>query len=401
MRRAVAIARKDLRQRLRDRSAIVIGVVAPVLIAGLMSLAFHGVETFHFTLGLVDDDHGPVAAGLAKTLARTLRQVVTVRRVPTASAAAREVRDGHLGAALVVPAGFSASVAGSGPQALTTLASTGNVIAGEVTASVASSFVAQVNADRLSLATALATAGPAGPASTGGASPAAVPSSSALAAMVAKLRLPVQAVQRPIGAHELKVISYYAPGMAIFFLLFTVSYASRSFFVDRSQGMIDRMRAAPVRPAEILAGKVLSVLVYGCVSLGVIAVVTSAVFGADWGAPGPAALVGVALVLAVVCLTALVIGVCRTQRQAEGVSAVIVFGLALLGGNFFFISAAPSAMKRLALLTPNGWALRAFTDLSMVGGGVGTVVQPVLAILAFAAVVGTVALLLARRAVSA
>lgn len=82
MRTALAIARKDLRQRVRDRSAIVVGIIAPVVIAGLMSLAFSGVNSFHFTLGLVELDHGPVAAQLVKALeARQLRQIVSVRPV--------------------------------------------------------------------------------------------------------------------------------------------------------------------------------------------------------------------------------------------------------------------------------------------------------------------------------
>ena len=71
VRTALAIARKDLRQRIRDRSAIVVGVIAPVVIAGLMSLAFNGVNSFHFTLGVVELDHGPVAAQLVKALERS------------------------------------------------------------------------------------------------------------------------------------------------------------------------------------------------------------------------------------------------------------------------------------------------------------------------------------------
>ena len=172
--------------------------------------------------------------------------------------------------------------------------------------------------------------------------------------IVSTLRIPLQAVEESIGAHQLKVISYYSPGMAIFFLLFTISYTARSFFVDRSQGMIERMRTAPVRPAEILLGKAISVFVYGVVSLATIGVVTTDSFGADWGAPLPAALLGLSLVFSVVCLTALVIGLARSQRQAEGIASIIIFGLALLGGDFFFISSAPSTIKHLALLTPTG-----------------------------------------------
>jgi ABC-2 type transport system permease protein len=388
VRTALAIARKDLRQRIRDRSAIVVGVIAPVVIAGLMSLAFNGVNNFHFTLGLVELDHGPVAAQLVRALdAPQLRQVMTVQTVATPALASSEIRSGALAAALVIPAGFSSSVSGQHPEALTTLTSNNSTIAGDVATSVASSFVAQVNADRLAFATAVAAGAPRR-------------DSSQLIGLVEGLRIPLQAVERPIGAHELKVISYYSPGMAIFFLLFTISYTARSFFVDRSQGMIERMRAAPVRPVEILAGKALSVFVYGVVSLATIGVVTTEAFGADWGAPAPAAVLGLVLVFSVVCLTALTIGLARTQRQAEGIGSIIVFGLALLGGDFFFISSAPSAIKHLALLTPNGWAIRGFTDLATIGGGFTTIVEPVVAILIFSAVVGAVALSLARRAVT-
>ena len=388
MRTALAIARKDLRQRIRDRSAIVVGVIAPVAIAGLMSLAFNGMNRFHFTLGLVELDHGPVAVELVKALdAPQLRQVITLSEVSSTALARAEIKSGYLGAALVIPAGFSAAVTGEHPESLTTLSSNDGSVVGSVTTSIASSFVAQVNADRLAFATALAAGAPRAGAGQ-------------LIGVVSKLHIPLQAVQQAVGAHELKVISYYSPGMGVFFLLFTISYASRSFFVDRSQGMIERMRAAPVSPVEILLGKALSVFVYGVVSLATIGVVTTAAFGADWGAPLPAALVGLALVFSVICLTALVIGVARTQRQAEGISSILVFGLALLGGDFFFISSAPSTIKRLALLTPNGWAIRGFTDLATIGGGLGTIVEPVVAILVISAVIGAIALSLARRAVT-
>jgi ABC-2 type transport system permease protein len=288
-------------------------------------------------------------------------------------------------AALVVPSGFSASMAGNAPLSLTTLTSADNATAGNVTASIASSLVAQLNADRLSVATAVA---------------AGAPLSASLQAAAATLSVPVQAGQQPIGARPIKAVSYYSSAMAIFFLFFLIGYTARSFFVDRSQGMIERMRAAPVRPLEILLGKALSVFVFGTVSLLTVAAITSAGFGADWG--GAAGMVVcLAVVATVVCLTALVIGVARTQRQAEGMSSAIVFGLAILGGNFVFLSTAPSVMRRLALVTPNGWAMRAFTDLSTVGGGFRTAATPVLAILGWAVAVGAVAAVVGRRAVAA
>jgi len=389
VRAALVIARKDLRQRVRDRSAIILGLVAPVAIAALMSLAFNGADTFHFTLGLVDQDHGPVATALRQNLELpALRRIVTLKVLDSEAQAREEVRSQRVAAALVIPPGFSAAATSSASSALHTLSSVNNTIAADVSRSIASSFVAQINADRLSVATAIASGSPTSRAAV-------------LAAAATDLRIPEQLVQRPLGAHPVKVVSYYAPAMAILFLFFTISFSSRSFFAERAQGLIERLRAAPVHPAEILLGKVLSVFVFGVASLGMVWLVTAAAFGADWGAPAAAGLVCASLVVATVCLTALVIGLARTQRQAEGIASAVVFILALVGGNFVFISTAPSVMRRLALFTPNGWALRAFTDLSTTGGGLHTVAVPVLAILAFSGVVGAAAVRLAYRAVTA
>jgi ABC-2 type transport system permease protein len=384
---ALLIAAKDIRQRLRDRSAVVVGLVAPLVVALVMSLAFGGAENFHYTLALSDADQGPVTTAMVSALeAPSLRSFVTVRRYPTAGAAAAAVRDRKAEAGLVVPAGFSAAATGARPLALTTLTSVNQSAAAQVTSSIVASFVAQLNADRLSVETATASGSP-------------VPVAT-LTALAAHLAVPLRTVARPVGAHQLKVISYYAPSMSLFFVFFLVSYTARSFFIDRDEGMVERMRAAPVRPIDILAGKSLSVLVFGLASLLVIAGVTTAAFGADWGSPLAVVVVCAALVLSVMAVTAFVMVAARTKRQAEGISNAVVFGLALLGGNFVFLSQAPSVMQRIALLTPNGWALRAFTDLSTSGGGIGTAAVPVLCIVAFTAVVAAAVAVLARRSVA-
>jgi len=107
----------------------------------------------------------------------------------------------------------------------------------------------------------------------------------------------------------------------------------------------------------------------------------------------------VALSLTLVGLTALVITAARTERAAEGFASLLTFGLVLLGGNFVFIGGAPELVRTLALLTPNGWALRAITDLA--GGAPWTAaVVPLMAILAFALAAGAVAYSLRRRVVS-
>ena len=370
---ALAIAANDLRQRVRDRSALVLGFVAPLAIAALMSFAFQSSESFHADVAVVDEDGGELAAAFAGVLrSPDLAQFVTVHPTTGLADARDRVDSGELGAVFVIPAGFTEAAHGTGSAPLTVLGSADEPLAAQVGTAIAESFVAQVNANHLSIAAALAAGVP----------PADLPD---LVARVSQQRLPEEVVAEPAGSRELKAISYYGPAMGIFFAMFAVSFTARGYFLERGQGTLDRIMAAPVRRGAVLAGKSMATFVYALASLTTMAVVTTAVFGADWGPPPVAAALIVAMTLALVGLTALVISVSKTDRQADAVASVTVFGLVLLGGNFVFLSAAPPLLRRLALLTPNGWALRGFTDLATGATGFATVAVPVLAMLAFAA----------------
>jgi ABC-2 type transport system permease protein len=262
------------------------------------------------------------------------------------------------------------------------LTSVDQSLGGQVARSIATSFVAQLNADRLSVATALAAGAP-------------TDELAGLVQRATQLRLPVEVAQRASGDRALEAISYYAPGMGIFFLLFAIGFTSRSWFLEDRQGTLERIGAA-TRPGEVLVGKVLAAFVYGTASLATMAVFTIAVFGADWGGP-PGYAIGLAMVLAVVALTALVISLARSERQAEGISSILTFGLALLGGNFVFVSASPAIMRTLALATPNGWALRGFVDLTTGPRTWGAAALPLVAIVGFAVVAAVVAWVAMRR----
>jgi ABC-2 type transport system permease protein len=383
---AFVIAGKDLRLRIRDRSAIVLGIVAPLAIAGLMSVAFKGSQNFHLSVAVSDQDHGPVAASFLNVLrSPELRRIVSVRTAPTAAAATHDVKSGKADAGIVIPAGFSQAAAGTSAASIDVLTSVDNQLSGQVTRSIVENFASQVDADRVSVATAIAAGAP--------------PASAArLASLANKLQVPESVALQPVGARQLSVVSYYAPAMGIFFLMFAITWGARSFYSERTEGTLDRVVAAPIAPGTVLAGKALSVFVYSAVSLATIALITSVFFGADWGGPLPVAALCIAMAIAVVCLAALVIGISRTERQAEGLGSIIVFGLAILGGSFINVSGASPSLRRLSLFTPNGWALRGFTDLAT-GAGSHAAFEPVLAILAFSAVVGGVALLFARKAV--
>jgi len=380
----LAIALKDLRQRLRDRSAIVLGFIAPVAVAALISVAFGSAATFHANVAVVDLDGGPVAAGFTSFVrGPDLAGLLTVKPVTGEADARAKVAKGELSAAFVIPQGFSQAVTSGRNQPITVLASVDSSIGEQVARSLAESFTAQIEAVQLSVQSAVRAGAP-------------VASIGSLATEAAALRLPEQTVTLPAGTQALTGTSYYAPAMWIFFMFFAIGFGARGYFLERTGGMLERLTAAPIGPGTILLGKSLATFVYGVASLGTVAVITSLVFDAHWGPPLVVLALIVAMSLTMVGLTALVITVARTERAADGLASMLTFGLVLLGGNFVFIGGAPPLVRTLALLTPNGWALRAFTDLA--GGSAWTAaVVPLMAVLAFALASGGVALALRRR----
>jgi ABC-2 type transport system permease protein len=380
----LAIAAKDLRQRLRDRSAWVIVFLAPVLITALMALAFTNNEDFRADIGVVDLDRGTAATGLTQVLrSPELEGTVRTRSYGAESDARRAVDAGDVHVAIVVPAGFTEALNGGGSTPVRILDSVDYGLQAQLARAVTESYVAQVNADRLSVATAVAA----------GAPRADVPR---LAARAAVLRLPEQVRAQGLPDDPLKVISYFGPSMGMFFVLFTVGFGARGYFVEQQQGTLDRIAAAPVGRGALLLGKSVSTFVYSLASLTTVTLVSWLVFDARWADPVGVAALSVALAVCVVTLTALVIALVRTEQQAQGLSSVLVFALVLLGGNFVFASGTTPTIRRLALFTPNGWALRGFTDLGTGVRGWDAVGAPLLGIAAFSAAVAVVTVLLLR-----
>ncbi|MFF4550085.1 ABC transporter permease [Streptomyces sp. NPDC001406] len=384
MRVVLAIAAKDLRQRLRDRSAWVIVFLAPVLISALMALAFNNNDEFRANLGIVDLDRGPAAAGLTQVLeSRELRGTVQVRSYDAEAAARRAVDAGDVHAAIVLPKGFTESLHGGSAAPVRVLDSVDYGLQAQLARAVTESYVAQVNADRLSVVTAV----------SAGAPQSDIPR---LAARAALLRLPEQVRAQGLPDDPLKVISYFGPSMGMFFVLFTVGFGARGYFIEQQQGTLDRIAAAPVGRGALLIGKSVSTFVYSLAGLATVTLVSWLAFDAAWADPLGVAALSVAMAVCVVCLTALVIALVRTEQQAQGLSSILVFALVLLGGNFVFASGTTPLIRRLALFTPNGWALRGFTDLGTGVRGWDAVGTPLLGIAAFSAVVIAVTALLLR-----
>lgn len=134
-----------------------------------------------------------------------------MRSYDTDGAARTAVDAGDVHAAIVVPKGFTESLQGGATEPVKVLDGVYYGLQAQLAESVTGSYVAQVNADRLSVATAVA----AGGAETD------IPE---LAARAALSRLPEDVPAARLPNDPLKVISYLGPSMGMSFVLFTVGF---------------------------------------------------------------------------------------------------------------------------------------------------------------------------------
>jgi len=371
---ALVIAGTELRRALRDRSLIITVVVGPIVLAAIISLAL-GSSSFEATIGVVDDDGSPLSSAFAAGLAGVDEDGLAFEAIDSVGAARRQVADGDVDAAIVVPSGFAASLAGT-PAPLDVLTSSDAVIAGEVAQSVAGGFAARVDAGRLAAAATVLRGADA-------------PSVDELAA----IELPVTVDQRGTG-DSVSPAAYFAPAMGLLFLFFAIGGIARSLLRERRTGVLDRMRVAPVTTTDILVGKAIFTFTAGLLGLLVIWAATHVALGADWGAPlGVVALI-VAATLAITGIAGLIAAVAPTEQAADGLATGLALLFALVGGSFVPVEDLPDVFGALSLFSPNGLALRGFTELNSADASPVDVLPDVLALLAWAVVAGAVA---ARR----
>jgi linearmycin/streptolysin S transport system permease protein len=386
MRATLLICAKDLKARLRDRSAVLIGIVVPLGLALIFNSIFGGIagNSKAIALGVVNADRGAASArfvsGVLGAVGRT--GLIAIHVEPTAARARALAANGTLDAVIIIPAGFSARVASQRPAAMQVIGNVDAQISTEIARSIAGGYAADLNRVRLSVATVLAAGGGHAAGSPG--------RIQALAARAAAAAAPVAVADVSAKSRQLDQKSFFAAGMAVFFLFFTVQFGVTSLLEERNDGTLARLVAAPISRVSIIAGKLLTSFMLGLISMFVLVAATTVLFHASWGNPVGVTVLVVSAILAATGIMALIATFAKNSEQAGNWQSVVAVILGLLGGTFFPVSLAPGILSRLTYAAPQAWFMRGLGDLR--GGSLSVVWVPALAMLGFAAVTSGIAL---------
>ena len=390
MRAAIVIAVKDLRQKIGDRSALFLTILAPLGLAFLFSLMIPSQDSFHAAYVVVDLDGGPIARGLRDGPLQGLADadVATITSADSEAAARAQVDAGAVDAAIIIPVGFSDAIQAGQPAQMLVIGGPATLSV-EVARSVLARFGSEVTAVQVGVRAALGATG-------------SVPEPSLLARLAKDaLAIPAPIVVAANGSAQRQASSttYYGASMAVLFVFFAAQFGVVGLLAERRNGTLARMLASPIGPGTILLGKVLVSLVLAITSMSVMVMATTLLLGASWGDPLAVAGLVFAMAIAATGVATLVVGFARTEEQAGGAIAIVALTLAVLGGSFFPLSQAPEGLAALSLLTPHAWFIRGINDLAA-GGGVSTVAGSILVLLAVGGITGGIGLARARRVVT-
>nr|WP_290667187.1 ABC transporter permease [Ardenticatena sp.] len=191
-------------------------------------------------------------------------------------------------------------------------------------------------------------------------------------------------------------MAYFAPSMAIFALMFTITQGGTTLLAEREQGTLQRMLASPTPLATILAGKIIGLWLAGWAQLAILLSLSALLFDVSWGNPLAVALICFALVVAASGWGVVIAALARTPGEAQTTSIVISLLFGAAAGHFFPRSSLPIWLQQASRISPNAWGLEAFTTL-ISGGSLTSIVPHVAALLFMAELLFGVATIAARR----
>jgi ABC-2 type transport system permease protein len=259
--------------------------------------------------------------------------------------AAREaIDDGDVGAAWVIPEGFTSAVRSAGESEILVIGDVDSPQTTSVVRAIAGRYATGIGTATLAGLIAVQT-GVAGPDEVG-----------AVAEGVASAPPLAELVDVAAESSLLDTTTNVMAGMALFFTFFIAGLPSVSLLEERSTGTLSRLLVAPVPSAAITAGKLLGAVLLGTLSMCALMAASSVLMGADWGPPLGALLVAAAAVIAAVGIMSVGGSLARSTEQAGNAQSIVAIVLAILGGAFVPIPGGDAgALGILKGLTPHGW----------------------------------------------
>ena len=398
IRNSLAVAWKDLLIVLKDKGALAVYFLMPLLFASLLGMAFGNAGSDETTIEiaalLVNQDSGSYGQMLADGLASA--EVLVVEELSDAALADQRVAGGDAAAALVIPTDFSAKIDAGEPLEVTVIKDPAQQEAANIVAGITNQAMAEIGMLgelRYGIHAVLALAPEYDQAPPELVQAYEAQTLGVMWTQVQQMRQsPVIAVKDEAveGAEELQPwdpITYYIPSFTVAFAFFLIGQMAKTLLLEKEEGTLRRLMSSPMPRGSIIGGKALAYMIVVFLQVIVLFGAGYALFKMSLG-ESPLAFLGLtlALALASASLGMLLGALCRSSKQADQLGMVLGFVLLALGGSIFPLFRAPGFMGIVSRMTPSAWGIEGYMGLVADGWTLAETAPNILALLGFAVV---------------
>lgn len=417
----------------RDRVAQAMTFLLPILFFSIFAMVFGGRGRDGMSrvpVAVADEDRSETSRRLVRALGqeKSLKVRTTARPAGARKDAAEipidraralgMVKDGDLSVALVIPSGLDTSLArfDGGGQAITMLSDPSDPVAPQMVAGLLQK-VAMTAAPELMARNGVGEferySGPLTPQqrkamdtwlpqlkqrSLGAPDSAASDSGQAGAGAAFSGLVRIENVEVLGEKKDNALVSFYAAGIAVMFLLFSASSAGGALLDEVDSGTLDRVLTSNVGMNGLLAGKWMYITLLGVLQICVMFLWGRLAFRLDLFHHLP----GFAVMTLVTAATAAGFGLvlatlCRTRQQLGGISTIVILSISAVGGSMFPRFLMSEGMQKMGLFAFNAWALDGYIKVFWRNARVIELAPQVGVLLAFMAAFLIVARLMARR----
>ena len=356
--RLMAFVGKEIVETMRRPGAILSLVLGPFLIMAVFGLGYSGVKRPLATVIVAPPTSGlPADVATYQELAGAGMHIAEVTQ--DRAAAEARLRAGQADVVIVAPADPEARFSGGEQSVIEVVVDAVDPVAENYATFLAGGLAAAVNREIIARAAAEG---------QGYAIAAGEPGAAAIPPDV--IAAPTRAELQNIAPSAPHVISYFAPAvLALILQHLAVTLVAMSLVRERTSGVIELFRIAPVSTSEVLMGKLLA---FGLIG-GAIATITVALLVLGLGVPmiGQAGFVALAiglLLVASIGLGLLIAVVSDSERQAVQLSLLVLLASVFFSGFVLPITEFSEPVRALAYTLPVTHGIRLLQDLMLRGG---------------------------------
>ncbi len=355
--RLMAFVGKEIIETLRRPGAILSLVLGPFLIMAIFGLGYSGVKRPLETVIVAPATSGlPADAQTYQELAGGGLHISEVTQDRAAAEARLEA--GTVDVVVIAPEDPEAQFAAGKQSVIEVVVDAVDPVAENYASFLASGLAAAVNREIIQRA---AAEGQGYAIAAGEAAAAAIPPD--------VIAAPTRADIRNIAPSTPGVISYFAPAvLALILQHLAVTLVAMSLVRERTSGLIEIFRIAPVSTAEILGGKLIA---FGLIG-GVIAALTVSLLVLGLGVPMLAHVGIIALVIGLLLLASIGLGlltavVSDSERQAVQLSLLVLLASVFFSGFVLPITEFTTPVRAVAYTLPVTHGIRLLQDLMLRG----------------------------------